>query len=45
MGLIAGEIWKIELETESLDLAKARLEMASVSSIFPTFSHAFSNAI
>jgi hypothetical protein len=33
------------LETESLDLAKARLEMASVLSIFPTFLHAFSNAI
>jgi hypothetical protein len=34
-----------EVGIQILDREKAKLEMASISSIFPTFSHAFFNAI
>jgi len=34
-----------EVGMQNLDLAKVGMEIASVSSVFPTFSHAFFNAI
>jgi len=35
----------MEMGMKNLDWAKATLEITLVSSIFPTFLHAFSNAI
>jgi hypothetical protein len=36
---------EMEMGMKNLDWAKATLEITLVSSIFPTFLHAFSNAI
>jgi hypothetical protein len=43
--LIVKKIQEMELETESFNWAKVGLKMTSISSVFPTFSHVFSNVI